>query len=77
MNEEAPRHIIRAVRGKPDGRQTIQPAIDLAVEQAGRLTFLHVIDAEFVQHATVGPLSVIYRRLIEMGESVIWSFQYC
>ncbi|MEJ2598119.1 MAG: universal stress protein [Anaerolineales bacterium] len=71
MNEEASRHIVCAVRGKPESRQTVHHAIDLALEQAARLTFLHVIDAEFVQHATVGPLSVVYRQLIEMGEFVM------
>jgi nucleotide-binding universal stress UspA family protein len=42
-------------------------AIDLALQLGARLTFFQVIDAEFLNHATVGPLSVVYRELREIA----------
>ncbi len=68
MNEEEIRHIICAVRGRPESRATVTHAIDLALKHGARLTFLHVMDAEFLQHATIGPLSVIYEELNKMGQ---------
>ena len=59
--------IICAVRGGPESRATVTRAIDLALESGARLTFLHVLDAEFLEYATIGPLSVVYRELKEMG----------
>lgn len=67
MTSTTPRHIICAVRGGPESRDTISRAIDLAVESGARLTFFHVMDAEFLGYATVGPLSVVYHELVEMG----------
>jgi nucleotide-binding universal stress UspA family protein len=60
-------HIICAVRGGPESRETVTRAIDLAQETGARLTFFHVMDAEFLEHATIGPLSVVYSELVEMG----------
>ena len=68
MSEKKIRHIICAVRGRPESRETVTKAIDLALEYEARLTFLHIMDAEFVEHATVIPLSVIYQELKGMGE---------
>jgi nucleotide-binding universal stress UspA family protein len=71
MNEQTWRHIVCAVRGRPASLQTVARATELALDQAARLTFLHVVDAEFVQHATIGPLSVVYRQMLEMVEFVL------
>jgi nucleotide-binding universal stress UspA family protein len=60
-------HILCAVRGRSESRKTVSRAIDLALEQHARLTFLHVIDAEFLEYATVAPLSVVYNELVEMA----------
>lgn len=68
MSEKKIQHIICAVRGRPASRDTVTKAIDLALENDSRLTFLHIMDAEFLEHATVGPLSVIYEELKGMGE---------
>ncbi len=65
--EKKPRQIICAVRGGPESRATVTRAIDLALETGARLTYFHVLDAEFLEHATVGPLSVVYLELVEMG----------
>jgi nucleotide-binding universal stress UspA family protein len=68
MNEEEVRYIVCAVRGRPESRATATRAIDLALKHRARLTFLHVMDAEFLEHATIGPLSVIYDELNKMGQ---------
>ncbi len=67
MTENKPRHIICAVRGGPESRDTVTKAIDLALAYEAKLSFLHILDAEFLEYATIGPLSVVYRELNEMG----------
>ncbi len=67
MTKEQPRHIICAVRGGPESRATVTKAIDLALTHGARLTFLHILDAGFLEYATIGPLSVVYSELNEMG----------
>jgi nucleotide-binding universal stress UspA family protein len=67
MTSPTPRHIICAVRGGPESRETVTRAIDLALETGSRLTFFHVMDVEFLEYATVAPLSVVYHELVEMG----------
>jgi nucleotide-binding universal stress UspA family protein len=67
MDERKPEHIICAVRGGPESRATVTYAIDLALEHHARLTFLHILDVEFLDYATIGPVGVIYKELVEMG----------
>jgi nucleotide-binding universal stress UspA family protein len=62
-------HIVCAVRGSPQSRATVTRAIDLALEYDARLTFFYAVDVEFLSRTTArGPLSVVYRELIEMSE---------
>jgi nucleotide-binding universal stress UspA family protein len=68
MKSEQTKYIICAVRGGPESRDTVTHAVDLALETGARLTFFRVMDAEFLDHATVGPLSVVYRELSEMAK---------
>jgi nucleotide-binding universal stress UspA family protein len=68
MATSGPKHIICAVRGRPESRDTVTYAIDLALEIGAKLTFFHVLTVEFVEHALVSPLSVIYRELHDMSE---------
>lgn len=68
MTNQKPKRVICAVRGGRESRGTASRAIQLAIETDARLTFFHVMDAEFVAHATVGPLRLVYRQLVEMGE---------
>lgn len=68
MTSEETKRIICAVRGGPESRDTVTHAVDLALESGARLTFFRVMDAEFLEHATVGPLSVVYRELREMAK---------
>jgi nucleotide-binding universal stress UspA family protein len=60
--------ILCAVRGGPESRETVTYAIDLALESGARLTFFHALDAEFLNYATIGPLSIVYQELVEMGK---------
>ena len=68
MSENKITQIICAVRGGPESRATVTRAIDLALETGAHLTFFLVLNAEFMNHATIGPLSVVYNELIEMGK---------
>jgi nucleotide-binding universal stress UspA family protein len=63
-------HIICAVRGRPESRETATRAIELALEHQARLTFVHVIDAEFLGPATptLSSIQPVYRRLRQMAE---------
>jgi nucleotide-binding universal stress UspA family protein len=67
MLPETVKHIVCAVRGRPESRTTVTRAVDMVLEKHARLTFLHVIDAEFLDYATVAPLSVVYKELVEMS----------
>ena len=67
MLPEKVKHIVCAVRGRLESRATVTRAVDLALEYNAHLTFLHVIDAEFLEYATVAPLSVVYKELLEMA----------
>ncbi len=67
MSGKGLEHIACAVRGGIQSRETVTRAVDLALENSALLTFFHVMDAEFLQHATIGPLSVVYQELVEMG----------
>jgi nucleotide-binding universal stress UspA family protein len=67
MSPDTVKHIVCAVRGRPESRTTVTRAVDLALEHQAPITFLHVIDAEFLEHATVAPLSVVYKELVEMA----------
>jgi nucleotide-binding universal stress UspA family protein len=65
------RQIVCAVRGGPESRETVKRAIALALESGAKLTFFHVMDAEFLGYATHGTLRVVYHELREMGEFVM------
>lgn len=69
MKEQKPRHVLCAVRGGQESRNTVTRAIDLALAYDARLTFFHVLDAEFLGSAslTMAPMSSIYQQLREMG----------
>ena len=63
------RQILCAVRGGPESRETVTRAVDMALETGAKLTFFHVMDAEFLGQAAIGrTLSGIYDELHEMGK---------
>ena len=70
MTERSPQHILCAVRGRPRSRDTATQAINLALETGARLTFILIINAEFMSQAapTMGSLRAVYKQLEEMGE---------
>ena len=68
MNPREPSRIICAVRGGPESRETVTHAIDLALQLGARLTFFRAMDAEFLNHATIGPLRVVYGELREVAK---------
>jgi nucleotide-binding universal stress UspA family protein len=68
LTEVLHKQIVCAVRGGPESRATVSRGIELALENDARLTFFHAVDAEFLEYATVGPLSVVYEELIETGK---------
>jgi nucleotide-binding universal stress UspA family protein len=72
MKHGSHRHVVCALRGRPESRETVTRAIDLALEHDARLTFFLVIDAEFLGQAaptlSPRPLRLVYRQLEEIGE---------
>jgi len=70
MEMKKPKHILCAVRGGQESRNTVIRAIDLALEHDARLTFFHILDAEFLSGAslTMTPVRSIYQQLHEMGD---------
>jgi nucleotide-binding universal stress UspA family protein len=71
MQDTTVEHVLCAVRARPRSLETVTRAIDLALESGARLTFVYVVDAEFQAHATIGPLSVVYRELVDMCQFVM------
>ncbi len=70
MNVNPIDHIMCAVRGRPQSRDTATRAIDLALKHNARLTFVMVIDAEFMRMATpaMSRLRTIFNQLEAMSE---------
>jgi nucleotide-binding universal stress UspA family protein len=70
MDQSGRYHVLCAVRGRPESRETVSRAIDLALEHKARLTFVHVMNAEFLGPATptMSPLKMVYQQLRNMGE---------
>ena len=63
-------HIVCAVRGIPQSRQTVTYAIQLALEHQAHLTFVHVNDAEFMAAAspTLTSLATVYKQMRDLSE---------
>lgn len=70
MKSNNPRRILCAVRGRPGSQTTADRATDLAIEGQARLTFLLVIDAQFMSRAghSMSPLRIVYDQLEAMGD---------
>ncbi len=67
------RHVLCALRGRPESRATVTKAIDLARENNARLTYVHVFNADFMGSAgpTMTSVQVVYRQLESMSEFVM------
>jgi nucleotide-binding universal stress UspA family protein len=68
MNSTPIDHVLCAVRGGPESRDTVKRAIAAALEHNARLTFFHVVDAEFMGHTMGGTLRSVYQQLTEMSQ---------
>ena len=70
MGDKSIKKIVCAVRGHPQGRDTASRAIELALQYGAQLTFVLVLDAEYLGIPTpvMTPLRTVYRQLEEMGE---------
>jgi nucleotide-binding universal stress UspA family protein len=68
-------HVVCAARGGKRSRPAVNRAIRLAKERHADLTFLFVVDTEFISHALVGPLSVVREQLRDMGEFIMATHQ--
>ena len=68
--EKAVRHIICAVRSRPGGEETVHRAIQMALDNDARLTFVQVVNAEFLVDVMDkrASLKAVYRQLSEMAE---------
>lgn len=64
------RHIICAVRSRPGGEETVHRAIEMALDHGARLTFVQVVNAEFLVDVMDkrASLKAVYRQLSEMAE---------
>lgn len=63
--------IVCAARGGKESQPAVNRAIQLAKERDADLTFLFIVDAEFLCHAIIGPPSVVHRQLRDMGEFIM------
>lgn len=70
MNTSEIRTIVCAVRGRPISRATVTRAVELAIEHQAALTFIHVVNIEFMKTATPGMSSMrmVYNQLRDMAE---------
>jgi len=68
MDSVGPQRILCAVRGGHESRKTATHAIDLALQLGAGLTFVRVMDAEFLNYATIGPPRLVYGELREVAE---------
>ena len=63
-------HIFCTVLDKPDGHFAVTKAIELALQHEAKLTFVTVINAEFLGMATpvLSSIDVVFHQLHELGE---------
>ncbi|GEM_PF-845084 len=66
-------HIVCAIRGRPANRNTVERAIELALEHHARLGFHLVIPEDFLEAAAplMSPARTVFERLREMGEYIL------
>lgn len=69
MSTNEIQHILCAVRGIPQSRDTVTYAIQIALDNHARLTFVHVNDARFMANAspTMTSLAQVYKQMRDMS----------
>ncbi len=74
MTEETKRaHIVCPIRGKQSGEARIDRSIELALEHDAHLSFLFVMDVDFLSHATVAKVDIVRDELRETASFVLAS----
>ncbi len=67
-NDQEQMHIVCAARGGRRIQPSVNRAIELACNYDARLTFLYVLDVEFLKFTTVGHTEMVFDELDKMGE---------
>jgi nucleotide-binding universal stress UspA family protein len=67
--------IVCAIRGGPHSRVTITRAIDLAKETSLPLSFLYVVNLEFLSHTISSRVHTIQEEMQQMGEFILLTAQ--
>ncbi len=70
MTPSEAQRVLCAVRGQPGSRSTADRAAALAIELDAQLTYLLVIEAQFLSRAgpSLPPLRIVYEQLEAMGD---------
>ena len=68
MNSETETLIVCAARGGRRIQPSVNRAIDLACELRAKLTFLYVLDVEFMKFTSMGRTEIVFEELDKMGE---------
>ena len=61
-------HIVCAARGGTRIQPSVNRAIQLGCEKQARLTFLYVVDVEFMKHTSMGRTAVVFDEMDKLGE---------
>jgi len=64
-------HIVCATRGGEGSEATVERAVSLARERGLALTFLYIVDVEFMKQAITARTSLATEELSKMGEFVM------
>jgi nucleotide-binding universal stress UspA family protein len=67
--------IVCAIRGGPHSRKTIRRAIDLAKETKLPLSFLYIVNLEFLSHTISSRVHTIQEEMHQMGEFILLTAQ--
>jgi nucleotide-binding universal stress UspA family protein len=67
-NKEGQMHIVCAARGGRRIQPSVNRAIELACGTTARLTFLYILDVEFMKATMLGHVDFVFDELDKMGE---------
>jgi len=67
--------IVCAIRGGPDSQATIAQAISLARETGLQLSFLYVVNLDFLTHTSSSRVHTISEQMHQMGEFILLTAQ--
>ena len=62
------KHFVCAARGGRLIQPSVNRAIEMACEASARLTFLYILDVEFMKHTPMGRTDIMFEELDKMGE---------